>query len=179
MDWKDVAGVIGKAAPLLGVIMGGQVGVAASAAGALVAQAFNVDATPDAVSAAVLNDPEAAVRLREIEATNSVELRRIALEVARAELADIADARARDVALAQAGRSTRRADVMVLIDAVGLIACLVVLVLFRTQLPEGAATLISTIASIFGLCLRDAHSFEFGSSRSSAVKDATIQALTK
>jgi hypothetical protein len=67
---------------------------------------------------------------------------------------------------------------MVAMDAIGLIACLVVLAVFNTTLPEGVATLISTIASIFGLCLRDAHQFEFGSSRGSASKDVTIQRLT-
>jgi hypothetical protein len=42
--------------------------------------------------------------------------------------------------------------------------------------------LIASIAATFGLCLRDAHQFELGSSRSSRssqTKDATIQNLTR
>jgi uncharacterized protein YacL len=175
MNWSEISSAVGKDAPLLGTVLAGRAG---GAVGPLVAAALGTEATPEAVSA-VLASPEAAVRLRRIETAHRAKLQEIQLEQTRAELADVADARARDVALVQAGRNNRRADVMVLIDAVGLIACLVVLVLFRSALPEGAATLISTIASIFGLCLRDAHSFEFGSSRSSQVKDATIRELAK
>lgn len=69
-----------------------------------------------------------------------------------------------------------RANLMVAIDAIGLIACLVVLGLYRQSISGEVATLISTIASIFGLCLRDAHQFEFGSSRGSRDKDAQLVA---
>jgi hypothetical protein len=175
MDWKDIAGVVGKAAPLLGTVLAGPAG---GAIGAIVASALGVENTPDAVAQAVANDPEAAVRLREIESAERVRLQELALEQSKAELADIASARTRDVALVQAGHTNTRANWMVAMDAIGLIACLVVLAVFNTTLPEGVATLISTIASIFGLCLRDAHQFEFGSSRGSASKDVTIQRLT-
>jgi len=86
-------------------------------------------------------------------------------------LADRQDARARDVAMRQAGYANRRADLMVIADVIGLIACLVVLALFRKDIPGEVAALLSTIASLFGLCLRDAHQFEFGSSRGSREKD--------
>jgi len=94
-------------------------------------------------------------------------------------LVDRQDARARDVEIAKLGRRNVRADIMVLLDVVGLIACLVVLCFFREKIPGEAIGLISTIAATFGLCLRDAHQFEFGSSRSSQAKDATISSLAK
>ena len=87
---------------------------------------------------------------------------------------DRKDARSRDIALHQAGYRNRRADYMVLLDAIGLIACLVVLSLFRKEIPGEVVGLLSTIASLFGLCLRDAHQFEFGSSRGSKEKDLII-----
>lgn len=89
-------------------------------------------------------------------------------------LADRKDARARDVALHQAGYRNQRADWMVALDAVGLIACLLVLTFFRKDIPGEVVGLLSTIASIFGVCLRDAHQFEFGSSRGSKEKDALM-----
>lgn len=95
-------------------------------------------------------------------------------DLERAYLDDRRDARARDVALAQAGRHNRRADLMVLFDVVGLIACLAVLALFRKEIPAEVVTLLSTIASLFGVCLRDAHQFEFGSSRGSREKDVLL-----
>lgn len=93
-------------------------------------------------------------------------------------LADRADARKRDVLLHQAGYRNTRADWMVVLDAVGLIACLVVLTFFRKDIPGEVVGLLSTIASIFGVCLRDAHQFEFGSSRGSKEKDALVAAGT-
>lgn len=94
-------------------------------------------------------------------------------------LADRKDARARDVALHQAGFANQRADWMVVGDVIGLVACLVVLALFRTEMPGEVVSLLSTVASIFGLCLRDAHQFEFGSSRGSKEKTALLDKINK
>lgn len=76
MDWKDVAGVVGKAAPILGGILGGPAG---AAVGGLVATALGTDATPDAVSAALLGDPNAAVKLKELEVNSKVQLQQLAV----------------------------------------------------------------------------------------------------
>jgi len=97
----------------------------------------------------------------------------------KAFLADVQSARARDIELHKAGFGNRRADVMVALDVLGLIACLLVLVLYREKLPGEVVGLLSAISGIFGACLRDAHQFEFGSSRSSQIKDATIAQITK
>jgi hypothetical protein len=90
---------------------------------------------------------------------------------------DRESARLRDIALAQAGRSNLRADIMVLSAALGLISCLVTITLYRTSLPGEAVGIISTIAGIFGSCLKDAYAFEFGSSRGSKMKDSKLSAL--
>lgn len=95
-------------------------------------------------------------------------------ELEQAYLADRKDARARDVALHQAGYMNKRADLMVVADVVGLIACLVALTLYRISMPSEVAGLLTTIATLFGLCLRDAHQFEFGSSRGSREKDTLL-----
>jgi hypothetical protein len=90
---------------------------------------------------------------------------------------DRESARLRDIALAQAGRSNLRADIMVLSAAIGLVSCLVTITLYRTSLPGEAVGIISTIAGIFGSCLKDAYAFEFGSSRGSKMKDSKLSAL--
>lgn len=69
-----------------------------------------------------------------------------------------------------------RADVMVLLDVVGLVACLVVLAVYRKDLPGEVVALLGSIATTFGLCLRDAHTYEFGSSRGSREKDRLLAA---
>lgn len=97
-------------------------------------------------------------------------------DLERAFLADRQDARDRDIELRKlTGGKNTRADIMIVCDWLGLIACLIVLAFFRKDIPGEVVALLSTIASIFGLCLRDAHQFEFGSSRGSKDKDALIK----
>ncbi|TGW15841.1 hypothetical protein [Candidatus Hepatobacter penaei] len=95
------------------------------------------------------------------------------------EVADRATARARDIAYIHAGRQNLRADIMVLSAAFGLILCLISLGLYKSTLPGEAVGIISTIAGIFGACLKDAYAFEFGSSRGSKEKDLHVKDLLK
>lgn len=76
MDWKDIAAVVGKAAPVVGGILGGPAG---AAVGGLVATALGTDATPDAVSTAILQDPEAVLKLKELETNSKVQLQQLAV----------------------------------------------------------------------------------------------------
>lgn len=70
-----------------------------------------------------------------------------------------------------------RADIMVVGAVLGLISCLACLVFFRHGLPGEAVGIIATVAGVFGACLRDAFTYEFGSSRSSKNKDDVIGTL--
>ncbi len=92
-------------------------------------------------------------------------------------LTDRHHARERDIAIAAAGRRNVRADIMVLSAAVGLITCLYTLASYAGSLPGEAVGIISTVAGIFGSCLKDAYTFEFGSSRGSRDKDSVVAML--
>lgn len=128
MNWKDIAGVVGKAAPIVGGILGGPAG---SAVGALVATALGTDATPDAVSAALLNNPEAAVKLRELEVNSRIQLQQLAvaaeqnrLQAAAAQYA--AEAADRDSARRLAAGQTSdwvrpTVTVLLLLGAIGIV----------------------------------------------------------
>lgn len=75
MDWKDIAAKIAGAAPLLsGVLAATGVGAPAAAAvaavGALVSGTLGVPNNPDDVAKALQTDPDAAVKLAQIEATH-------------------------------------------------------------------------------------------------------------
>jgi hypothetical protein len=76
MNWNDVAGVVRSAAPILGGVLGGPAG---AAVGAIVAKALGTEATPDAVSTALLNEPNAATKLRELEINSTVQLQQLAV----------------------------------------------------------------------------------------------------
>ncbi len=82
MDWKDIAGAVGKAAPLLGTLLGGPAG---AAVGGLIASALGTASDPAEVQAAIAN-PDALVKLREIEANNQVRLRELTVQQANSEL---------------------------------------------------------------------------------------------
>lgn len=145
---------------------------AADVAGKVIDIAKTVTGAPDGKAAleVLKADPAKVLEFQQAAMLNDADL-------TRAFLADVQNARTRDVELHKAGFGNRRADIMVALDVLGLIACLLVLVLFREKLPGEVVGLLSAISGIFGTCLRDAHQFEFGSSRSSQVKDATISKL--
>ena len=84
MDWKDLASTVGKMAPMLGTLLGGPAG---SAIGGIVASALGAENTPTAVSQAMLTNPDAAVKLAQIEADQSIKFRELATDQAKAEIA--------------------------------------------------------------------------------------------
>lgn len=133
-----------------------------------IAQAVTGTASPDAALAAIEKNPELALKFRQavLEADTDLE---------KAYLADRQDARARDVEIRKlSGGENRRQDVMIVLDVVGIIVCLGVLVFYRQQIPGEVVGLLGAIVGIFGAGLRDAHQFEFGSSRGSKEKDSAL-----
>ena len=82
--WKTLGQQVAKFAPLLGGAIGGPGG---AAIGQLVASAFGAPADdPQAIAAAVQQDPQAAVKLRELELRHRERLEELALERYRAGL---------------------------------------------------------------------------------------------
>jgi len=77
MDWSELKGIVGKAAPVVGTLLGGPAG---AAVGGLIASALGTENTPDAVSNALLANPDALVKLQELQVNAKVQLQQ--LEVA-------------------------------------------------------------------------------------------------
>jgi hypothetical protein len=98
-DWKDIAGVVGKTAPLLGTLLGGPAG---AAVGGIIASVLGTGANADDVSAALAN-PETAGKLRQIEAERQEKLAELAADQAKAEIAG-------SVAALQAVNQTMQAE---------------------------------------------------------------------
>lgn len=74
MKWSDLSAVVGKAAPILGTLVGGPAG---AAVGALISSALGVENEPSAVQAALKTSPDAAVKLAQIEKDRAVELQQL------------------------------------------------------------------------------------------------------
>ena len=137
-----------------------------------VAKAITGAPTGEAALETLQASPDKVLEFRQAIATQQSDLE-------KAYLADVADARNRDIELRKiTGGSNIRADLAVLAVVIGLIACLAVLGLYREKMPGEVVGIVSTIAGIFGSCLKDYFQFEFGSSRSSRQKDEVISSLT-
>jgi len=63
--WDKIKDVVGSVAPMAGSMLAGPAG---GAVGSMLASALGVDSTPDAVAAAIKSDPQAAIKIRQIEA---------------------------------------------------------------------------------------------------------------
>jgi len=105
----------------------------------------------------------------------------------RGEIENVTGARVRDTDVRKltVGGGNSRADGMVIMAGVGLVASLMgisALGLIKAEYGEAMSegvfaallTQFANTGAYFGLCLRDAFTFEFGSSRSSRNKDDTI-----
>ena len=62
--WESIKETVGSIAPLAGTLLGGPAG---GAVGAMLASALGVNNSPDAVAEAISADPQAAIKLRQIE----------------------------------------------------------------------------------------------------------------
>jgi hypothetical protein len=157
MQWNDVAGTVSKDAPIVGVLLGG---LAGAAVGSLTAAALGTEATPDAVSAALLANPQAAaLKLEELETNSRVQLQQLALtaEQNRLQAAAAAQHAARLAAVRHSVRKRAAAPptdwvrptitMLLLAGAAGIIYCVF------SGLAEGLlrdATASLTIGTVIG-----------------------------
>ncbi len=81
---------------------------------------------------------------------------------------------ANNIGVINAYSRNKRLNIMVASAALGLVFCLLMLTSYKGDLPGEVVGIISTVSGIFGACLKDAYSFEFGSSRGSKDKDDKI-----
>jgi hypothetical protein len=128
-----------------------------------------------------VEDPMEAIQILKNQPELLIEFQKLVIQLdGEAEIRaiqDRQDARSRDISRMLAGHGNLRADIMVLCAAGGLISCLVSLSYYSDHLPGEAVGIISTVAGIFGACLKDAYAFEFGSSRDSKIRDTTVAAM--
>lgn len=165
MDWKDIAGAVGKAAPILGTLLGGPAG---AAVGSIVASALGSGGTPEDVAAVLASDPQAMVKLREIEATKAVRFEELAAEQAKAELAaataDRASAREREAKTGDT-LTPRTLAMLVTLGFFGVLAYLL-----AAGKPQTGGDALLVMLGALGGAWASVISYYFGSSASSAAK---------
>ncbi len=180
MDIKEVAKQIQKLAPILGSVIGGPVGgaVGGGVSGliSIVGSAFGltedeIEMDPSRLSAAITADPEAEVKLVEIQTTHKTRIEEILLERDKAYLADRQGARLADVEKTKA-TGKRDANLYVLawtivVGFFGLTACLMFV---EVESNQAALLLFGSLAAGFGSVV----GYFFGSSKSSSDKTALM-----
>lgn len=145
---------------------------AADAAGAVVEIAETVTGRKGAEALDALKaDPALVLQFRQSVIAQEADLD-------KAYLADRADARKRDAVFIASGSRNYRADFMFLL-AVGMIAGLVWLVWKDPSINEYMKGIFTLVLGRFLGYLDNIYNFEFGSTRASKTKDATIENLTR
>jgi hypothetical protein len=185
MDWKDIGrSLVSQGAPLLGGLLGGPAG---AVAGKLVAGLFGADPeNPEEVMNAIQGDPNAMVKLRELENTHKEKLQELQLEETKAFLSDVDSARKREAAVVAA---TGGKDINLYILAYIVIASffgLTGMLLYGVVFPDSSVKIATEeignnplVMLIIGALISgftQVLSYFFGSSKGSADKNKYLQA---
>ena len=176
MDWGSIGKLIGVAAPIVGTALGGPAG---AAVGSMVAGLLGVEDTPDAVASAIKADPNIVVKLKELEVeAHRLELeatdkaRLAELEAVRMQLADVTNARNRQVEHERAtGKSDINLYVLAWVVVFGFFVLVGMTMFVKIEDSTGAVfMLFGTMATGFGMVLQ----YFFGSSASSSKKTTDL-----
>jgi len=185
MDWKDVENAIANIAPTIagtiGTIVGGApIGSLASSGISILLNALGLkgDAKPEEIVNAITVDPEARLKLMIAENQFRLDMEKQNTEKLKAELADISNARAREVEIV---RLTGKRDVLQfglavlgVLGPISLVAYMVMKGLPSGMTPEAAAMVGAFIGIIIGE-YKTIYQYFFGSSKGSALKSEFME----
>ena len=157
MNWSDLGKKIADFAPLLG----GVLGPAGAGVGALIASEFGTENTPEAINSFIAGNPDAQVKLIEVELANKTQLQDIKLKTLQAELSDKQNARAAHE------KSKMPAYLSV---GLTLIIMLIVFMLFWVNVPTGSREVLFMLLGVVIKEWGSAMQFWFGTTRSSQDK---------
>jgi hypothetical protein len=166
------------------------------AIGKLIAETLGVEPTPEAVNTAIQEQPSDQVveKLRAAEAVAETRWPALAQIIAahekgetarlQAAVQDTVSARARDMEIRKlpgndgvpAGTNVR-ANVMLGGAFVSLLVIVVLLAVYRADLPDGIAAILGGLCGSLATMLTQAFNFEFGSSRGSSEKSNQMMGL--
>lgn len=175
MNWKNIGQKIGQMAPTLGLVLGGPAG---AAAGTLIASALGTSNNPDAVAAALEADPNAMLKLKELQMTHEVKLQELIISAEQHRMsvdaaqyaAEVKDREsARTYAATQPNDYVRPLITFTLLLGAILILALIFSGLASELLTDPTATL--TIGTVIGFWfneLKQTLAFYFGTTKDGA-----------
>jgi len=181
MNWSDIGNVVGKAAPLVGTLLGGPAG---AAVGAMVANVLNVPNDPEAVNSVLLGDPDALVKIQELQINAKVQLQQLAVTAAENELKYAnaqydAEAADRDSARKLAGQQPR--DIIrpiitfiMLLGALFIVVAIITGWAMEVITNTTAALTVGSVMSTWFMMTKEVMGFYFGMTRESQKQSAAI-----
>lgn len=181
MDWKDTIAKVTNAAPMIGSLFGAP-GLAIGGIVKLVASALGVEPTETAIEEEIRQNPEALLKLKELEATHRLELQKLVLEAERIRLADVQDARRRQV---EGEKITGKRDVnlyalawLLIFGFFSLTGMLLYFSYNEKAIADSSGVLfmlLGALSAAFGGVIQ----YFFGSSAGSAAKSETINSMAE
>lgn len=174
MNWQDLGKQIAKSAPLLGSLIAGSAG---QAVGSIVANVFGATNEPQDIYSKIQADPNAALKLIELQQTHKVELEQIALQSFIAETKDKASARNREIEIKKTGQKDYLPWFLIIFNLLGILLC--VYVIARFDVTEIETPIITLILGQLLKNWSDAFSYVFGSSRDSKEKSTALIDIAK
>lgn len=91
--WDNIKELIGTSAPVIGTLLGGPAG---GAVGGLISKVLGVDNTPEAIELALTNNPDALLKIKELETSKELAILQAELENKRIDVASVIDNRKLD-----------------------------------------------------------------------------------
>ena len=91
--WDNIKELIGTSAPVLGTLLGGPAG---GAVGGLISKVLGVDNTPEAIELALMNNPDALLKIKELETSKELAILQAELENKRIDVGSVIDNRKLD-----------------------------------------------------------------------------------
>jgi len=183
MDLAEAAKTLGQsvinAAPYLGAALGtafgGPAGTAlGTLAGNALKKVFGVETDdPQALQAAIAQDPQAAAKIALAEMEFKLELQRMDADLTKSFLADVQSARDREIKIVQAtGKKDLSTEIMAWLIILGFFAVLITRMLIEIEpgQTENVGMLIGCLITMTTTIV----AYKWGSSRGSAEKSAAI-----
>ena len=181
MDLKEFGSKVANLAPALGGIFLGPAGAAGGTLLKVIANSFGLkeDAKPDEIYQAIQQDPNALVKLKELEFKHEDLIIRTTLEwkVKQLEynLENTQGARAREVDVTKAtGKKEINLYVLAWLTVIGFFLSFIIVGIINFPTNPVAISIISTLFGALIASYRDVHNYFFGSSKSSQDKTAII-----
>lgn len=91
--WDNIKELIGTSAPVIGTLLGGPAG---GAVGGLISKVLGVDNTPEAIELALMNNPDALLKIKELETSKELAILQAELEHRRIDVGSVIDNRKLD-----------------------------------------------------------------------------------